>query len=225
MDVKKINLYLEQYGEYFPSEQMINIRRSLSTVPDKYLDQITATKLLNPTHTQVASVIGGAIGIDRFLLGDKALGFVKMFTGGGFGIFALVDMFLVQGNTKKKNYDKLMKCILSISDPVQAPVVPYAPPAVVVQPAPVAPKAPVAPAVTPLVPPASAPVTPSAKPFAVPVTPLAPPVAAPVKPPVATPVKPPVAEEAVSNTNDAPVATEPAKPAAPTMAPTPPKKK
>ncbi|WP_412031772.1 TM2 domain-containing protein [Metamycoplasma buccale] len=36
----------------------------------------------------------GTLGIDRFYSGRWGLGLIKLFTGGGFGIWALVDFIL-----------------------------------------------------------------------------------------------------------------------------------
>lgn len=209
MDVKKVNLYLEKYGDYFNASQLPVIREALCSVPDKYFDDVTDTKLLNPAYIQIASAFGGVLGWDRFLIGDRAMGFVKMFLLGGCGIIALIDLFTIQGKTRNKNYEKIMKCIASVSSaparPV-APVVPVAPP--VMAQVPVAPKAPVVPASVPVAP--KVPVAP----VAAPVTPKTP--VAPVIPetPVATAAVPKPAEKK----------TEPKIPAVPTIAPTPPKK-
>jgi TM2 domain-containing membrane protein YozV len=56
----------------------------------------------------IISIFLGGLGIDRFLLGDVGLGVGKLLTGGGCGIWALVDIFLVMDRARVKNYEMLM---------------------------------------------------------------------------------------------------------------------
>jgi len=50
---------------------------------------------LNWTLTLIMSIIFGSLGVDRFMMGYIGLGILKLITGGGFGIWWLVDMILV----------------------------------------------------------------------------------------------------------------------------------
>lgn len=45
--------------------------------------------------TWLLSLFLGGWGVDRFYLGHAGLGIVKLLTGGGFGIWALIDLILV----------------------------------------------------------------------------------------------------------------------------------
>lgn len=53
----------------------------------------------NPTIDQgtifLASSFGGTFGLDRFLLGQTALGIAKLLTGGGCGLWALYDVIMI----------------------------------------------------------------------------------------------------------------------------------
>ncbi|MBK9094077.1 MAG: TM2 domain-containing protein [Anaerolineae bacterium] len=52
------------------------------------------------SHTTaiLLSIFVGVLGIDRFYLGYTGLGILKLVTGGGFGLWWLVDMILIAMN-------------------------------------------------------------------------------------------------------------------------------
>lgn len=41
------------------------------------------------------SIFVGALGVDRFYLGNVGLGILKLITGGGFGVWWLIDLILI----------------------------------------------------------------------------------------------------------------------------------
>ena len=45
----------------------------------------------------------GFLGIDRFVVGDILAGVLKLITGGGFGLWILIDLFLIGGRARTKN--------------------------------------------------------------------------------------------------------------------------
>lgn len=47
------------------------------------------------TTALILSILLGSLGIDRFYLGYTGLGILKLITGGGFGIWWLVDIILI----------------------------------------------------------------------------------------------------------------------------------
>ena len=49
----------------------------------------------------------GTLGVDRFYIGDVGLGIGKLLTGGGCGIWWLIDIFLITDATKQKNLEQL----------------------------------------------------------------------------------------------------------------------
>jgi TM2 domain-containing membrane protein YozV len=65
----------------------------------------------DPTISLIISILVGALGIDRFLIGDTGLGIAKLLTCGGLGIWALVDWFLIMGRTKEKNFEMFQQIV------------------------------------------------------------------------------------------------------------------
>ncbi len=65
----------------------------------------------DPTTILIVSLLAGSLGIDRFMLGDTGLGIGKLLTCGGFGIWAIVDWFLVMGRAREVNFQKISTLI------------------------------------------------------------------------------------------------------------------
>lgn len=59
----------------------------------------------------IISLLGGTLGIDRFLLGQIGLGVGKLLTCGGCGIWSIVDLFLIMDATRQSNAQKLFAVI------------------------------------------------------------------------------------------------------------------
>ena len=55
--------------------------------------------------------MAGTLGIDRFYIGDVGLGVAKLLTCGGFGIWAIVDWFLITDAARDKNSELLATSI------------------------------------------------------------------------------------------------------------------
>ena len=47
------------------------------------------------TTALILSILLGGLGIDRFYLGYTGLGILKLITGGGFGIWWLIDLIMI----------------------------------------------------------------------------------------------------------------------------------
>ena len=77
----------------------------------------------------VLSVLFGALGVDRFLVGDIGFGILKLLTFGGCGILWLVDLFLIWNRVDDFNRRKAAEIVATIrmTTPAAAPP-PPAPP-------------------------------------------------------------------------------------------------
>jgi TM2 domain-containing membrane protein YozV len=52
-------------------------------------------KKVNWVLTLIMSILFGSLGIDRFIMGHIGLGILKLVTGGGCGIWWLIDLILI----------------------------------------------------------------------------------------------------------------------------------
>ncbi len=50
--------------------------------------------------TLLMSIFFGSLGVDRFIMGHIGLGILKLLTGGGFGIWWLIDLILIASKYK-----------------------------------------------------------------------------------------------------------------------------
>ena len=95
MDVNRIDQFILMHGNKFPTESVPMIREQLGLLDDSQFTRIAAYPYKSPT---VALIISGQVG----------LGIAKLLTGGGCGVWTIVDWFLIMGATRRKNYEVLV---------------------------------------------------------------------------------------------------------------------
>jgi len=108
MEAEKINLFIATKGDYFPAETIPMIKERMTYLPSDQEMAIMAADYTNPILSIVLSVVLGGYGIDRFLIGDIGIGIGKLLTGGGCGVWWLIDIFLIMDATKRKNFEKFI---------------------------------------------------------------------------------------------------------------------
>lgn len=109
MDSNKIEMYLMTSGAKFPPERMMEIRQKLEQMDENKFMMIQSLQLKDPTTLLIISLLVGALGVDRFMLEDTGLGVAKLLTGGGCGIWTIIDWFTVMDRTRQLNYTKFMQ--------------------------------------------------------------------------------------------------------------------
>jgi TM2 domain-containing membrane protein YozV len=107
LSAKKINTFFISNGKFFEGHQMNIIREKLVRLDDSKWDVLSTAKFKDPTTILFFSIFIGGFGIDRFMIGDIGLGVGKLLTCGGFGIWTIIDWFMIQKATRKKNMQKL----------------------------------------------------------------------------------------------------------------------
>ncbi len=111
MEAQKVDMFIMANGKFFESHHVVQIREKLLTVDDSKWAMIQTLQFKDPTTSLIVSLLGGGLGIDRFLIGDTGLGVGKLLTCGGLGIWAIVDWFLIMGATREKNIAKLQQVL------------------------------------------------------------------------------------------------------------------
>ena len=111
MESQKVDMFIMTNGKYFESHHVGLIREKLLNVDDSKWALIQTLQFKDPTIILIVSLLGGALGIDRFIIGDTGLGVGKLLTCGGLGVWAIVDWFLIMKATREKNMAKLQQVV------------------------------------------------------------------------------------------------------------------
>lgn len=111
MDAHKVDLFMATNAKYFEFSQVPVIREMLLALDEEKGSWIQGIELKDPTMALIVSLLGGTLGIDRFYIGDIGLGFAKLFTLGGCGVWAIVDLFLIMGATRRNNFIRLQQAM------------------------------------------------------------------------------------------------------------------
>lgn len=109
MDAQKVDMFIMSNGKFFEGHQMNMIRERLLALDDSKWAMLSSIQLNDPTTSLIISILAGSLGIDRFMIGDTGLGVGKLLTCGGFGIWAIIDWFMIQKATREKNMQKIQQ--------------------------------------------------------------------------------------------------------------------
>ena len=107
MDLNQANQLLALYGNRLPIKSMEIMRNKLISI-DYDVASIRMAQFKDPTMALILSVVVGSLGVDRFYIGDVGLGVGKLLTCGGAYIWWLIDIFMIQDATKRKNMEMFM---------------------------------------------------------------------------------------------------------------------
>ena len=108
MEQNKIDMYILTHQKYFPVEKLSDLRKALTYIDESKFDLLDSIELKDPMTVFLISLFFGWLGIDRFAIGDVGKGIFKLLTGGGLGIWTIVDWIIIRKRTKERNYMKLM---------------------------------------------------------------------------------------------------------------------
>jgi hypothetical protein len=109
-----INQFIVTNGHKFKIADLVIIRKKLETLKTEQMQLLCTVNYLDPTMITIVSVLIGHWGFDRFFIKQIGLGILKLFTGGGGGIWTIVDWFRIGGLTKKANMKKFNENLMLI---------------------------------------------------------------------------------------------------------------
>jgi TM2 domain-containing membrane protein YozV len=109
MEAQKVDMFIVANANSFESYQIGQIRDRLLSADDSKWPLISTVQLKDPNTSLIISIFMGHFGVDRFFIGDVGMGVGKLLTCGGFGIWTIVDWFLIQGATREKNSQKIQQ--------------------------------------------------------------------------------------------------------------------
>jgi len=109
MEAQKVDMFIMSNSKFFESHQINFIRERLLAIDDSKWAMISTLQLKDPTTSLIVSILAGAFGIDRFMIGDTGIGVGKLLTCGGFGIWTIIDWFMIQKATRDKNMEKIQQ--------------------------------------------------------------------------------------------------------------------
>ena len=113
IDQARVNSFLATNGKKFSPYQLNQIISELPNLTDAQFQALLSQDFKDPTMMLIISLLGGLLGIDRFILNDTGLGVLKLLTCGGFYIWMIIDWFIIQDRTKEYNYNLLVQTVNS----------------------------------------------------------------------------------------------------------------
>lgn len=113
IDQARVNLFLATNGKKFSPHQLNQIISELPNLSEAQFQALLSQDFKDPTMMLIISLLGGLLGIDRFILNDTGLGVLKLLTCGGFYIWMIIDWFIIQDRAKEYNYNLLIQTVNS----------------------------------------------------------------------------------------------------------------
>lgn len=107
MDSQKVDLFILINSKNFPEDKLPIIRERLLKLPEDKWVLLSLMQFNDPTLSLILSIFLGPLGIDRFFIGDIGMGIGKLLTGGGCGIWTIIDWFFIMNATREKNFTQL----------------------------------------------------------------------------------------------------------------------
>jgi hypothetical protein len=109
MESQKVDMFIMTNAKFLEGYQLNMVRERLLALDDSKWAMLSSIQFKDPTTSLIVSLLAGSLGIDRFIIGDVGLGIGKLLTCGGFGIWTIVDWFLIQKATREKNMEKIQQ--------------------------------------------------------------------------------------------------------------------
>lgn len=103
MEASRVDLFMMTNGKFFENHYLGWVREQLVLADDAIWPSLQTIQFKDPTTYIIVSLLGGGLGIDRFMLGDTGMGVGKLLTCGGLGIWTIIDWFMIMPAAREKN--------------------------------------------------------------------------------------------------------------------------
>lgn len=101
---------LNAWQDKIPSENVFMLQQQLEVIDESSAYQLMSIPLKEPLIGLLLGFFLGIFGIDRFYKGDIGIGILKLLLcWATFGIWWLLDLFLVYRGIKRDNFQKIMQ--------------------------------------------------------------------------------------------------------------------
>ncbi len=111
MDSQTVDMFMMSNAKFFESHHLGAVREKLLSLDESKWSLVQTMQFKDPTTSLIVSLLGGGLGIDRFLIGDTGMGVGKLLTCGGLGIWTIIDWFLIMGATREKNMENFQNTL------------------------------------------------------------------------------------------------------------------
>ncbi len=111
LDQQKIDMYIMTNQKYFPEEKIVYLKDKLRTMDEEKFSLVSTIEMKDPMTLLLVSIFLGALGVDRFMLGDIGMGILKLLTLGCCGILTIIDWFTISKKTKEFNFNRIMNLL------------------------------------------------------------------------------------------------------------------
>jgi TM2 domain-containing membrane protein YozV len=112
MDSKDVNQCIMMIGDKIPNYCLPSLRQMLERSHLQVQDFASMIMVLkDPTIAIILSVLVGTFGVDRFYIGNIGMGVGKLLTCGGLYVWWIVDIFLIMGATRERNWLLVMSSL------------------------------------------------------------------------------------------------------------------
>ena len=113
MERYEIDPFIFTHGRKFPFGCITELRDRLELADERQTPLLMAYPYKSPVLALVLSIFVGEFGVDRFYTGDTLLGVLKLITGGGCGVWWFIDLFLIMGAARRRNYERIQPLLRS----------------------------------------------------------------------------------------------------------------
>ena len=111
MESQKVDMFMMTNAKFFEGHHLNAIREKLLSLDDSKWGLVQTMQFKDPTTSIIVSLLGGGLGIDRFMIGGTGMGVGKLLTCGGLGIWTIIDWFLIMGATREKNMETFQNAV------------------------------------------------------------------------------------------------------------------